>query len=152
MPARSFLPILGDPEVEGWDETYYSHCFHEVMDYNPYRVLRGRRYKFVRNIAADLTPPIPGDLFRSRSWTAVRKSGIERVGRREISHQLKREAEELFDLEEDPMETTNRIGDPALQEVAAQMRQKLLDFRRTTRDPWLEADFQEGRVPDPQAS
>ena len=56
LPARSLLPILGDPQVEGWDETYYSHCFHEVMDYNPYRVLRGRRYKFVRNIAADLTP------------------------------------------------------------------------------------------------
>ncbi len=152
LPARSLLPILGDPQVEGWDETYYSHCFHEVMDYNPYRVLRGRRYKFVRNIAADLTPPIPGDLFRSRSWTAVRKSGIERVGQRQISHQLTRQAEELFDLEEDPMETTNRIGDPALRAVATQMRQKLLDFRHATRDPWLEADFQEGRISDPQAS
>ena len=152
LPERSLLPILADPEVAGWDETYYSHCFHEVMDYNPYRVLRGRRYKFVRNIAADLTPPIPGDLFRSVSWTAVRESGVERVGLREVSRVLKRESEELFDLQRDPMETTNCIGDPGLQEVVAEMRQKLLDFRRATRDPWLEADFQEGRIPDPQAS
>ncbi len=148
LPERSLLPILEDPQVAGWDETYYSHCFHEVVDYNPYRVLRGRRYKFVRNIAADLTPPIPGDLFRSVTWTAVRERGVDRMGLRETPRVLKREPEELFDLQQDPMETTNRVGEAGLQEVVAQMRQKLIDFRRETADPWLEVDFQEGRTPD----
>ena len=70
------------------------------------------------------------------------------MGLRETPRVLKREPEELFDLQQDPMETTNRVGEAGLQEVVAQMRQKLIDFRRATTDPWLEVDFQEGRTPD----
>ena len=64
-PVRSLLPGLADPSIPDWEYTFFSHCFHEVVDYNPYRVLRGRRYKFVRNLAAGLTTMLPTDLFRS---------------------------------------------------------------------------------------
>ena len=40
-PERSWLPILVDPEVADQDETCYFYCFHEILDYNFYRVLRG---------------------------------------------------------------------------------------------------------------
>ena len=146
LPARSILPILETPEAEGWDETYFSHCFHEVMDYNPYRVLRGRRYKYVQNLAADLTPPLPTDLFRSTTWTAVRQQGVEAMGQRTTRHVLERSPEELYDTADDPAETQNRIADPALKNVVAQMRQQLYAFRRQTKDPWLEVDFQAGRI------
>ena len=149
LPERSLLPILSDPEIAGWDETYFSHCFHEVVDYNPYRVLRSRRYKFVRNIASGHQSPLPTDLFRSVTWTAVRKQGVEKMGLRETPRVLKREPEELYDIAADPMETTNLLGDPALAEIESEMREKLLAFRRTTKDPWLEVDYQEGRIDDP---
>jgi N-sulfoglucosamine sulfohydrolase len=146
LPTRSLLPILSEPDIDGWDETYFSHCFHEIVDYNPYRVLRGRRYKFARHLAAGLTPPLPTDLFRSTSWTAVREQKVEQMGLRETRHVTQREPEELYDLWQDPQETTNLIDDPTLAEVASAMRNKLTDFRRRTKDPWLEVDFQEGRI------
>jgi N-sulfoglucosamine sulfohydrolase len=149
LPERSLLPILAEPEATGWDETYFSHCFHEVVDYNPYRVLRGRRYKFVRNIASGHQSPLPTDLFRSVSWTAVREQNVQKMGLRETPRVLKREPEELYNIEVDPMETTNLIGNPDLAEIESAMREKLLTFRRDTKDPWLEVDFQEGRIDDP---
>jgi len=146
LPGRSLLPVLETPEVEGWDETFFSHCFHEVCDYNPYRVLRGRRFKFARHLAAPLKAPLPTDLFRSPTWTAVREKQVEKMGKRPAEHVLQRAPEELYDLETDPVETTNRIDDPDLQEAAVEMREKLHAFRRATKDPWLEVDFQEGRI------
>jgi len=146
LPERSLLPILADPAAPGWDETYFSHCFHEVVDYNPYRVLRGRRYKFVRHIAHNIQTMLPTDLFRSVSWTAVREQKVGKMGERDTDRVLVHEPEELYDIEADPMETTNLIGDPALAGVEAEMRDKLLAFRRATKDPWLEVDYQEGRL------
>lgn len=146
LPGRSLLPGLADPSVPDWEYTFFSHCFHEVVDYNPYRVLRGRRYKFVRNLAAGLTTMLPTDLFRSTTWTAVRRDAIPSMGERPTRHVITREPEELYDLEADPTESVNRIDDPDLQEVAAQMRTQLYQFRRDTADPWLEVDFQEGRI------
>jgi len=146
LPGRSLLPVLGSPNVEGWDEVVYSHCFHEVMDYNPYRVLRGRRYKYVQNLAADLTPPLPTDIFRSKTWTAVRQQGLGQMGLRQTARVVKRASEEFYDLENDPTETSNCIEAPHLQEQVKAMRQRLYDFRNSTKDPWLEVDFQAGRI------
>lgn len=146
LPGRSLLPILETPEPEGWDAVFFSHCFHEVIDYDPYRVLRGPRYKFVQSLAADHTTPLPTDLFRSTTWTAVRETGATHMGARTTAHTVRRSFEELYDLAVDPQETTNRIDDPALQDVAAEMRQRLYAFRRQTNDPWLELDFQAGRL------
>ena len=146
LPGRSLLPILQTPDPDGWDEVTYSHCFHEVIDYNPYRVLRGRRYKYVQNLAADHKTPFPTDLYRSQTWTAVRESGVEMMGQRPTQHTVQRAFEELYDLETDPVEAQNRIDDPALQEIVANMRARLYAFRRTTKDLWLELDFQGDRM------
>ena len=117
-----------------------------MIDYNPYRVLRGRRYKYVQNLAADLTPPLPTDLFRSKTWTAVQQDRLTQMGLRQTAQVVKREAEELYDLVEDPLETHNCISAPQLQDLVKAMRQRLYDFRRQTHDPWLEVDFQAGRI------
>ncbi|MYF92322.1 MAG: hypothetical protein F4184_09540, partial [Gemmatimonadetes bacterium] len=98
LPGRSLLPGLADPSVPDWEYTFFSHCFHEVVDYNPYRVLRGRRYKFVRNLAAGLTTMLPTDIFRSTTWTAVRRDAIPSMGERPTRHVITREPEELYDI------------------------------------------------------
>lgn len=146
LPGRSLLPILDTPEPEGWDEITFSHCFHEVIDYNPYRVLRGRKYKYVQNIAADHCTPLPTDLFRSKTWTAVRETGATHMGIRSTEHTRKHAYEELYNLETDPVESTNRINDPGLAHIAHDMRSRLYAMRRETRDMWLELDFQFGRI------
>lgn len=149
LAGRSMLGILEEPEPTGWDEVFYSHCFHEITNYYPYRVLRGRRYKYVLNLAAGLTTPLPSDLFASRTWQAVRERGIEMLGERPRDHFLHQPREALYDLESDPHETTNRIDDPELAELAASMRDRLTAFRHQTKDPWLSLSYQLGEVNAP---
>ena len=150
LSGRSFLPILEDDSLSPgngeWEETYYSHCFHEVTNYYPYRVLRNRRYKYVRNLAHPLGTPLPSDLFRSMTWTAVRNESIEQLGQRSLQSFLYQSREALFDMLNDPAESENLIAKPALAETLNQMRQKVIDFRYETKDPWLEQSFQEGEI------
>ena len=150
LPGRSLLPILEDdnhqPGNGQWEETYFSHCFHEVTNYYPYRVLRGRKYKYVRNLAYQLETPLPSDLFRSISWTAVRNDNIQMLGDRPREDFVHQSREALFDMENDPAESKNLIDKPELQNIANEMRRKVMDFRRKTKDPWLEQSFQEGET------
>ena len=120
--------------------------FHEVTNYYPYRALRGRRYKYVRNLYPELTRPLPSDLFASPTWQAVRDDGLEMMGQRPTEAFLHQPAEALFDVEADPVEAVNRIDDPDLQEVAADMRRKVQQFRVDTSDPWVLASKQAGEA------
>lgn len=146
LAGRSLLPILDQPSPDDWDRTFFSHCFHEVTNYFPYRVLRTRRFKYVRNLACELPMPIPSDLYRSPTWRAVREEGLEMMGGRPTRRTLRHDAEALFDVRADPLETTNLAGDPAYGETLATMRREVVDWRRATRDPWLEVDYQQGLI------
>jgi N-sulfoglucosamine sulfohydrolase len=50
----------------------------------------------------------------------------------------------LFDIENDPMESTNLIDEASLAGVAEEMRQKVRAFRIETKDPWCLASYHEG--------
>ncbi|MDA0745309.1 MAG: sulfatase [bacterium] len=144
IPERSLISVLDEVHPEGWDETFFSHSFHEVTNYYPYRVLRGRKYKYVRNLYPELTTPLPSDLWASPTWQAVRQDGITMMGQRPTERFLHQDAEELFDIEEDPVEAVNRIDDPDLAEIAEEMRQKVKAFRMETNDPWVLASIHAG--------
>lgn len=144
LPERSLIPILDETHPVGWDETFYSHSFHEVTNYYPYRVLRGRKYKYVRNLYPELTTPIPGDLWSSPTWQAVLSEGIGMMGQRPTERFLHQDAEALFDVEADPAESTNLIHDREVADVAEAMRRKVKAFRVETRDPWVLASIHAG--------
>ena len=143
-PGRSMMPALEETDPAGWDEVYFSHNFHEVTNYFPYRVIRGRKYKYKQNLASEMQMPFPTDLFRSKTWTAVRERNITMMGDRPTHRLLHHDREELFDIEHDPAESRNLINTPQLQHVAAELRAKVNQFRQDTRDPWLELSFQRG--------
>ena len=150
LPGRSLLPILEDDSLHpgdgAWEGTYFSHCFHEITNYYPYRVLRGRRYKYVRNLAYQLETPLPSDLFRSMTWTAVRNDNIDMLGQRPRESFVHQGREALYDIENDPAESRNLINNGGLADVVVEMRGKVMDFRKQTKDPWLEQSFQEGEL------
>ena len=52
----------------------------------------------------------------------------------------------MFDIEIDPIESTNLIHDPALQEIGEEMRTKVRRFRTETKDPWVLASRQMGET------
>ena len=140
LPERSILSILNNPKVDGWDQTFFSHCFHEIVNYNPYRVLRGRQYKFIQNLSSNTDYILPTDLSRSPSWSAIQSPPNVSQGMRTKQHLFERSPEELYDIVRDPQETKNLIFEKHYKHVADQMRNDFYHFRKRTYDPWIEID------------
>jgi N-sulfoglucosamine sulfohydrolase len=137
LPGRSLLPLLGRKAATGWDRVFASHDFHEINQYYPMRSVRTRQHSYILNIAHPLDYPIAGDVADSPSWKAISARPEIRLGRRTQSAYLKRPAEELYDLRQDPEELVNLVTEPALASVLAELRRQLFEFRRDTHDPWL---------------
>lgn len=144
LTGRSLLPLLKDPQQEWSDVTFYSHSFHEVTNYFPYRVVRGKRYKYVRCLASQLPLPLGMDLYDSPSYASILKTGGS--SERSLDRLLHHWPEALFDLDEDPYETTNLIDKTALRPIVEDYRQRLSALRFQTDDPWLEIDYQDGLI------
>ncbi|MBI1388633.1 MAG: sulfatase-like hydrolase/transferase [bacterium] len=137
LDGRSFMPILEEENPEGWDDVFFSHTFHEITMYYPSRGIRTRRYKYLRNLAHPLPFPFASDLWASKTWQAVLKSGDDMYGPRPLRDYMHRAPEELYDLENDPDEVHNLAGDRRYADVLRLLRGRTLAFQRRTDDPWL---------------
>jgi len=137
LPGRSFLPILEEESPRGWDEVYVSHLFHEITMYYPMRGVRTRQFKYLVNLFPELEFPHASDLFGSPSWQGILKRKDRMMGERPVRAYLHRPAEELYDLNSDPNELKNVASDPKYAGALKDLRQRLLDWRKRTKDPWL---------------
>lgn len=138
LHGRSFLPVLDTEHPENWDEIYASHTFHEIQMYYPMRVVRGRQYKLIWNLAFGLTYPAAADLWESPTWQRVYRQGEDTMyGPRTVGEYMHRPEFELFDIEKDPYESTNLAYDPKYKDVLDELKAKIREFQRTTQDPWL---------------
>ncbi len=146
--GRSLLPLLAHPAAPGYELTWFSHSFHEVTNYYPYRAVLDRRYKYVRHLAYREPMPLGTDLYDSVTWQQVLADNSERMGSRVTRDVCFRPQEALYDLDDDPMETVNLIDESGLRETAERLRAALMQMRLRTRDPWLELDYQQGRLPE----
>jgi len=54
--------------------------------------------------------------------------------------------EEIYDVEQDPLETTNIAARPEAKDVLNDLREKVARFRKETKDPWLALDRQRGEA------
>lgn len=135
LPGRSLLPILGQPDPQGWDRIFATHSFHEINQYYPMRAIRTRRYSHYLNLEPSLSFAIAGDMEVSPSWKAIVASGAK-LGRRSVESFLHRPAEELYDLQADPLELTNLAGRPEHAAALADLRAQLDSWRTATHDPW----------------
>lgn len=139
--GRSLLTILEDTQPRtDWQEVFGSHTFHEITNYWPTRFLRTPRWKYHRNIAWQLPFPFAADLWGSLSWQDIRAAEAARLGRRALADYIHRPAEELFDLQADPLEVSNLAAEPGLASVVQDLRGRMEAWQRATRDPWLFAD------------
>jgi N-sulfoglucosamine sulfohydrolase len=137
LHGRSLLPILDHEKPRGWDEIYASHTFHEVTMYYPMRVVRSGPYKLIWNIAHPLPFPFAADLWNSATWQdSLQRGEGFMYGRRTIAAFTQRPEFELYDLQRDPDESLNLVGDLQYRAVLAQLQQKLRDFQRRTSDLW----------------
>ncbi|KAL1888216.1 hypothetical protein Sste5346_009690 [Sporothrix stenoceras] len=143
--GRSFLPIL-DCEVDNpaWSHVFGSHTFHEITNYWPTRFMRNRRYKYHRNVCWKLNFPFSMDLYASLSFEGMRNSGTDTspamIGPRSLKSYICRPAEELFDLDNDPLELHNLAGEAEHATVLKDMRNALEAWQLETDDLWLWRD------------
>jgi N-sulfoglucosamine sulfohydrolase len=135
--GRSWLGILGDPDAEHHDELFASHTFHEIQMYYPMRVVRDRDYKLIWNIAHPLPYPFASDLWAASSWQAqYRQSLAAPWGKRTVGAYIQRPRFELYDMRNDPDETTNLALDPAHSDTLALYKQRLRQRQKALGDRW----------------
>ena len=136
--GRSLLPVLDQNQTEGWDVVYASHTFHEIQMYYPMRVVRGRKYKLIWNIAHPLPFPFASDLWAAPTWQAQYALGKDApYGAKTVGSYIERPAFELYDVENDPYEGNNLSGDPAYADLLAELKAELKRFQESTHDPWI---------------
>ncbi len=135
--GKSFKPVLEQEKTKGWDETYASHTFHEITMYYPMRVARERKYKLIWNIAYKLDYPFATDIWDSAAWQGVLESKSKYYGKRTVDAYLQRAEFELYDLENDPDEVKNLADDPKHKDTLDSLKNKLKEFQKRTRDPWI---------------
>ena len=106
--------------------------------YYPMRVIQGRQYKLIWNIAWPLPFPFASDLWAAPTWQRQLELGNDApYGQRTVGEYVQRPEFELFDLEADPFEGNNLAQDPAYAEVLAEMKECLRTEQRRTNDPWV---------------
>jgi N-sulfoglucosamine sulfohydrolase len=138
MHGRSFLKAIAEEKPAGWDEVNGSHTFHEVTMYYPMRVVRGRKYKLIWNLAHALPFASASDLYNGATWQEAIAQGPEtKYGQRTLGDYLNRPEFELYDLEADPNETKNLAQDAAHAKTLAELKSKLKAFQERTGDPWI---------------
>ena len=144
--GRSVLPIVDEASSnDSWGCVFGSHTFHEVTNYWPTRYMRNRRFKYHRNICWRLDFPFAMDLYASLSFEAIRNSEEDTgkpvlIGRRSLQNYLFRPPEELYDLENDPLEVHNLADDDGHRETLLEMRGALEKWQNESQDLWLWKD------------
>lgn len=134
--GSSLVPILTGTD-EPREEVYLSHMFHGLIEYYPYRIVCRQRWKYVLRLEPELALPLPADLFVSLSFREILKHRPEMLGNRRSEDVFYAPAEALFDLENDPGETTNLVDDPQYSGILQDLRASMEKHREATADPML---------------
>ena len=136
--GRSFIPIIGQQHADGWDQIAASHTFHEIQMYYPMRVVRDRKYKLIWNIAHAQPYPFASDLWAASTWQAQWKKGPDApYGQKKVAGYTQRAEFELFDIENDPNESTNLADNSKFAGVLTAYQEKLKTAQKQTGDPWI---------------
>ena len=136
--GRSWIPILDQPNPQGWDQIGASHTFHEIQMYYPMRVVRDRKFKLIWNIAHRQPYPFASDLWAAATWQAQWEKGKDaKYGGRTVDSYIHRPAFELYDISSDPNETRNLANDPKFAKVLEEYKAKLKQEQKQTGDPWI---------------
>ena len=102
------------------------------------RVVRDRNFKLIWNIAHPLPYPFASDLWKASSWQAqFQKSMDAPYGLKTVGEYIHRPEFELFDIKNDPHESTNLASDPKYTDVLVMYQQKLKALQKQLRDPWV---------------
>lgn len=133
----SFKNVLESPAEEARTESFASHTFHEITMYYPMRSIIKGDYKLIWNLAHPLPYPHASDLWASATWQEALESDNPKYGTRDISSYTSRPEFELYNLQEDPLESINLINSASHQELLMALQSRIKTFQQRTNDPWI---------------
>lgn len=132
IDGRSFLPVLLGQQTQHRPYIFTTHSGDSNFNVYPARSVRSEGWKYIRNLHPEFQfeshiTKAPGDTGYWPSWTE--KARTVPAAAAKVHRYVRRPAEELYDLTEDPLEQTNLAADPARQQRLAELRAVL--------DAWL---------------
>lgn len=148
LDGRSFLPALTGGQPNHLTYVHAAHTGDANMNRAPMRMIRTERYKLIVNLRPDIRYQTHIDAGKSIDGKSYWDSWVARAEHDPRAAALIRRyrvkpPEELYDLERDPFELTNRADDPAMRAVKADLRRRL--------DAWRVAQGERlDRVPMPE--
>ena len=134
MEGQSILQILSDTDLPGRKYVYSERNWHNCDEHM--RSIRSDRFKLITNAYTEFPHGTASDIAASPSWHSLRRA-MDAGTLSPIQSMLflvPRPAEELYDIINDPDESTNLIADPQYQMIAKEMRQALVQWENQTDD------------------
>ena len=140
LPGRSLLPLFNG-ETPQWRESLCTEFhLHSAHNFYPQRTIRTARYKLIHNLMpGEINPGYDFTLNRFfKGLPATIEAAPDHI--RQSYRRMRRPAEyELYDLQADPHEFRNLVGDPKHDAVAVELKTRLAAWRQQTTDPLLAA-------------
>ncbi len=127
LEGRSFWGLLNEEENAERDEVFTEQNFNAYFDVS--RAIRSTSFKMIANFS-------PGRCFydSTQEWRPpVQVKFLDGTSQPRTQHP----SFELFDLTKDPLESTNRAGQPEVEEEFAALKEKLYRWMLATSDPLL---------------
>lgn len=138
LQGRSFWPLLNGQPYTPRTEVFAEKTFHTY--YEPMRAIRTDHQKLIVNFEISTRVDVPSDIRESPIYPLM-LSQFDDV----------RPAIELYDLGSDRWEQRNLAGSAEYASIEEDLRQRLLDWMRLTRDPLLDGPVASPYYADTQA-
>jgi len=129
IDGRSFLGLLDTTDYTPRDDIFSEMTWHDR--YNPMRCVRTNSHKYIRNFGDRPLVYLPKDI-----W-----DGPAGQDMREEYYAQPRPAEQLYDLESDPLEMTDVARNPQYADVLVDLRARVDTWMRESNDKLLEGDW-----------
>jgi arylsulfatase A-like enzyme len=132
--GEDFSPLFDNPKAKIRDWIFAERNWHDFAARG--RSVRSERFQYIRNDDRELPLTPPADAVRSPTFRAMRRlrdeGKLTPAQRACFIHP--RPAEGLYDVDADPHELHNLVGDPKFAEVLNEMRRALAEWERQTDD------------------
>ncbi len=140
LDGQSFLKVLRSQTPSHREYIFATHTGDREWNRNPARAVRTNRYKFILNLAPEITYTTHMDLAKDHdggreywpSWEALAKTNQQAAT--VIDRYRNHPREEFYDLAIDPYEVQNLINDPKHAVIITDLRQRLAEWRKQQGD------------------
>jgi N-sulfoglucosamine sulfohydrolase len=144
--GKSIEPLLMDPKADAIfrDRLLTEYTAHTAInDYAPARAIQDKRFKLIHHLLSGQIE-YPEEGVHAEGCPDVRaamKTPEGTVARKTYDEFFNPPEFQLYDHQKDPNEHTNLANNPEYAEVLERMKKELMQWRKETKDPFLDEEY-----------